>query len=301
MTDTSRPRGIRVSLLRLHRCGLVSEPLPVLPCPLIPLRRPILRKRPVRRGLTNRTTEVQPRLPVRPRRVERHTGVIGLHRIGTHRRALAVLLLLLVLLGVLLVLLVMAGVLLMVPLVLMLVHMLARVHVTMLRRSLSVSTMSAVSAHPIPMPTVPLTIVPAKRPALGAVHFSKRVEVLQLRTTQMTLISTLVAAPSAWTTTAATTTSTAVARVPKGRVFPRKLGLDTLAVWRVADRRENGANAFDKQHALRHFAVVENGLNDIVAVRVAEELFESRPVENLGHEHFADFGIGHTDALFHDV
>ena len=126
---------------------------------------------------------------------------------------------------------------------------------------------------------------------------------LQLRSAQMPLIPIASAAMTTAKSTPATSTAApaAIARVTKGRVLTSKLALDTFTVRRVADRRENGADALDQEHALGQLAVVENGLNDIVAVRVTQQLLETRAVEDFGDEHLANLGIGDADALFDDV
>ena len=80
-----------------------------------------------------------------------------------------------------------------------------------------------------------------------------------------------------------------------------ELVLNALAVWRVADEREDGANAFDEEHALAGLSVVESGLYAAVAVRVAEELLETRAVQQLLDEHLACRVLGDADALLDDV
>lgn len=101
-----------------------------------------------------------------------------------------------------------------------------------------------------------------------------------MRSAQMPLVP--ITASSVTTTESAPATSTAappaIARVTKGRVLTSELALDTFTVRRVADRRENGPDTFNQEHALGQLAVVENGLHDIVAVRVTQQLFETRAV-----------------------
>ena len=80
-----------------------------------------------------------------------------------------------------------------------------------------------------------------------------------------------------------------------------ELVLDALAVRRVADERENGANAFNEQRALAGFGVVESSLDAVVPVRVAEKLFEARAVEQLLDEHLARRVLGNANALLDDV
>ena len=52
-------------------------------------------------------------------------------------------------------------------------------------------------------------------------------------------------------------------------LFALELRLDALAVGRVADERQDGAYALDKESTLTWLGVVESGLDAVVAVRVA--------------------------------
>jgi hypothetical protein len=54
-------------------------------------------------------------------------------------------------------------------------------------------------------------------------------------------------------------------------------------------------------HPLVHVAVVQDGLDHVVAVAVPEELLEAGPVEHLADENLADFRVGNADAFLHDV
>jgi hypothetical protein len=54
-------------------------------------------------------------------------------------------------------------------------------------------------------------------------------------------------------------------------------------------------------HALLDLAVVENGLDDVVAVAVAQQLLETGTVEHLGDENLADLGVGDADTLFYNI
>jgi len=54
-------------------------------------------------------------------------------------------------------------------------------------------------------------------------------------------------------------------------------------------------------HALVDIAVIQNRLDHIVAIRIAKELLQTRAIQDLGDEGFADLGVSDTNALLHDV
>lgn len=80
-----------------------------------------------------------------------------------------------------------------------------------------------------------------------------------------------------------------------------KLGLDALAVRRVANHRQDRLDVFDEHHTLGGLGIVERRLDDIVGKRVAEELFQAVAVEQLADENLAKLRVSDTDALFDDV
>ena len=99
---------------------------------------------------------------------------------------------------------------------------------------------------------------------------------------------------------AATAVATAVGVVVL-HVLALQLRLDPLAVRGVADHRQNRPDALDEEHALAGLGIVERRLNNIVGERVAQELLEPVPVEELGDERLARLGLGDADALLDDV
>jgi len=84
-----------------------------------------------------------------------------------------------------------------------------------------------------------------ERSASSAVHLGEGVDVLQLRAAEVAgvVATSRTVAVAATSTKAAAPTATAVA---ERRVLALELGLDALAVGRVADRGENGADALDE-------------------------------------------------------
>lgn len=84
-------------------------------------------------------------------------------------------------------------------------------------------------------------------------------------------------------------------------VLPLELGLNPLAVRRVADHREDRPDALDEKHSLARFGIVERRLDDVVGERVPEEFLESVPVEELGDEDLARLRLGDSDALLDDI
>lgn len=129
---------------------------------------------------------------------------------------------------------------------------------------------------------------------LRAVHLGEGVDVLKLGSTEVALVAANWGSSSSESTTTASTStptsSAAVAVLRKGRIFTRKLRLDTLAVRRVANRREDRSDRLDKlcisnagmqrvrsthKQSLVDVAVVKDGLNDVVSVRVSQELLQS--------------------------
>ena len=132
---------------------------------------------------------------------------------------------------------------------------------------------------------------------LTSIDLGESIDVLQLRASKVTVEVAATVASS--TTVAATTAAAAVVR--QRSVLSGEFRLNAFAVRRVADRGEDGTDALHQDHALGCLAVVEDGLDDVVAIGVAEELFEAGAVENLGHEGFADLGVGHADALFYNI
>jgi hypothetical protein len=133
------------------------------------------------------------------------------------------------------------------------------------------------------------------------------------------VVATAVATAAAVATATTSTTGTAAAAaaaVAERSVLTLELGLDALAVRRVADRREDGTDALDKlgrlaldlltaspthNHTLVDLAVVEDRLDDIVAVAVAQELLQAGAVKHLANEHLADFRVGDADTLFYNI
>lgn len=87
---------------------------------------------------------------------------------------------------------------------------------------------------------------------LRAVNLGKSVDVLQLRSAEVSLVAadlgSSASESTATSSTSASTTSTsaAVAVLRERRVFTSELRLDTLAVRRVADGRENGSDRLDE-------------------------------------------------------
>jgi hypothetical protein len=79
------------------------------------------------------------------------------------------------------------------------------------------------------------------------------------------------------------------------------LGLDALAVGRVADHREDGADRLDELGALSGLGVVESGLDDVVGEGVAKETLETLLDEELVDDGATTGGISDTDALLDDV
>lgn len=138
--------------------------------------------------------------------------------------------------------------------------------------------------------------------AATTIDVRKGVDVLQLGTANMAT-RRVVIATTATTATSVTVVSVVVVTVVRleGRIFPSKLGLDSLAVRSVADGRKDGTNALHKHHTLSNLTVVKYGLDHIVAVAVAKQFFQPRAVEHFTDEHLADFGIGHTDTLFDNI
>jgi hypothetical protein len=165
-----------------------------------------------------------------------------------------------------------------------------------------------------------------ERTAMRTVHLCEGVNVLQLRAAEVPVDSAAIVRvePAATTVTSATAAARVGVLGERG-VLTGELGLDALAVRGVADGREDGANALDElknvvsdkgtskhsrvrdrassthHHTLADLAVVQDGLDDIVAVAVAKELLESGAVEHLSDEDLPDLGVGHADALLHDV
>jgi hypothetical protein len=77
--------------------------------------------------------------------------------------------------------------------------------------------------------------------------------------------------------------------------------LNSLAVRGVSDRREDRSDRLDENQALVQVAVVEDRLDHVVAVRVTQELLQSRSVQHLADEDFSDLRVGDSDALLNDV
>ena len=145
---------------------------------------------------------------------------------------------------------------------------------------------------------------------LRAVYFGESIDVLELRTTEMSLIpsSTATAATTSissstisTTTTAATSSASSTSVLGEGSVFAGELGLNPLAVGRVADGREDGPDAVDEDHALLYLTVVEDGLDHVVAVAVSQELFQTWTIEHLGDQAFSSLGVSHSDAFLDDI
>jgi hypothetical protein len=163
----------------------------------------------------------------------------------------------------------------------------------------------------------------------SAIDLGEGVHVLKLGATKMTrvvatgravvvatAVATAAAVATATTSTTGTAAAAAAAAVAERSVLTLELGLDALAVRRVADRREDGTDALDKlgrlaldlltaspthNHTLVDLAVVEDRLDDIVAVAVAQELLQAGAVKHLANEHLADFRVGDADTLFYNI
>lgn len=84
-------------------------------------------------------------------------------------------------------------------------------------------------------------------------------------------------------------------------VLPLELGLNPLAVRRVADHRKDRPDALDEKHSLARFGIVERRLDDVVGERVPEEFLESVSVKELGDEDLARLRLGDSDALLDDI
>jgi hypothetical protein len=87
------------------------------------------------------------------------------------------------------------------------------------------------------------------RSSLRSIDFSERIDVLQLRSSEVSVVSTSSSSVFSETTSAATTTSaTSFVSAAKAerRVFSRKLGLDSLSVRGVSDRRKDRSNTLDE-------------------------------------------------------
>jgi hypothetical protein len=86
--------------------------------------------------------------------------------------------------------------------------------------------------------------------SLRSVDFSQCVDVLKLRSSEVSVVSTsstsiISESTSSATTTTTSTTSLVSTTVTEGRVFTGELGLDSLSVRRVSDGRENRSDALD--------------------------------------------------------
>lgn len=57
--------------------------------------------------------------------------------------------------------------------------------------------------------------------------------------------------------------------------FTLDLGLDTLAVWGIADHRKHRADQSDKFGTLTWLCVIESCLYDVVGERITKHTFET--------------------------
>ena len=100
-------------------------------------------------------------------------------------------------------------------------------------------------------------------------------------------------------------------------VLALQLVLDPLAVRRVPDEGQDGADALDKERALTRLGVIKSGLrpqvsekcttdkgsgkgtclDTVVAIGIPEELLEARAVEEFADQHLARVVLRDTDAL----
>jgi hypothetical protein len=84
-------------------------------------------------------------------------------------------------------------------------------------------------------------------------------------------------------------------------VIVLNLAGDATAVRSVADRREDGADVVDETSLGLRIGIVHGSLNDIVGVRVAEQLLEVGRVHNLIDESASSNLVASTDRLLDDV
>lgn len=107
--------------------------------------------------------------------------------------------------------------------------------------------------------------------SLRAVDLGKCVDVLQLRSSQVSLVSlatTSVSTSSAGMSTWLRSSRSSVVVLGERGVFSGQLRLDSLAVRGVSDRRQDWSDGLDQNHSLAHVTVVQDGLDDIVSVAV---------------------------------
>ena len=76
-----------------------------------------------------------------------------------------------------------------------------------------------------------------------------------------------------------------------------ELVLDTLAVGRVTDERQDRADTLNEQCPLVGLSVVERSLHTVVAVRVTEQLLQTCTVEQFADEHLPRGVFRDADAL----
>ena len=105
--------------------------------------------------------------------------------------------------------------------------------------------------------------------ALTPINFGQGVDVLQLGSTEVSLIpsstasASSTAVPSSSTVSSPSTSSSTTTVLRKRGVFTGELGLNTLAVGCVADRREDGPDGFDElpraltSDSVRHSQVMQ--------------------------------------------
>lgn len=89
------------------------------------------------------------------------------------------------------------------------------------------------------------------RTTLRAVDFGEGVDVLQLRSAQVSVVASAATSTFSETTSSPTvftavSTATASTAIGERRVFTGQLRLDSLAIRRVSDRRQDGSDALDE-------------------------------------------------------
>lgn len=80
-----------------------------------------------------------------------------------------------------------------------------------------------------------------------------------------------------------------------------KLVLDAFAIRCVADERKDGSNSLDEKRPLPGVSVIQSSLYAVVSIRVAEQLLQSRAVEQLVDHQFSGVVLGDTNALLDDI
>jgi hypothetical protein len=76
-----------------------------------------------------------------------------------------------------------------------------------------------------------------------------------------------------------------------------KLILNSLSIRSVANKRQDGTNAFNKQCSLSRFGIIQSGLDTIVAIGIPQKFLETSTIEEFLNEDFASSMLSHTNAL----